>query len=457
MILPNRSQWILQLDANNLYGKAMKQPLPTGDFRLEPESVWNQYLKFDLQQQVVDVQPLQERGAFFVVDMMVPKEVHDRLNQYPFIMEKMKIQLVMLSPFQRDILNQEHRKMIDVPKLVGSFLPKHNYSIHYSLLQQALQQGYKVTAVHCVISFQQSMWMADYIDLNTQLRRQAKDDFQKGWFKLANNSVYGKSFEDVTNRMSLTLVRDSDQRRIDYYRNSIRMKEPHFFGDGLLGFEQRRLEYLNDRPMYVGIAVLGISKAVMARFFYDILLSVFPGNNTVVLSYTDTDSLHVKITHPDPIRELATNPISQNEVDFSSLPDHKEFLQLKNSELAKKNKGVVGLMKIEHVVLEEVAAASKSYGYRYLVAENAVHEGNHLKGIDKQNAQTVSFNRIRDAVVQLLPPQVFSFEHFQNRDHAIHSIRSTRTGLSPFDSKRWICDDGISTLAFGHYKIPTSD
>ena len=320
-------------------------------------------------------------------------------------MEKMKIQLVVLSPFQQQILNQEHRKMVDAPKLVGSFLPKHNYYIHYSLLQQALQQGYKVTAVHCVISFQKSTWMADYIDLNTQLRRQAKCDFQKGWFKLANNSVYEKSFEDVTNRMSLTLVRDSDQRRINYYRNPIRMKEPHFLGDGLIGFEQCR-------PMYVGISVLGISKAVMSRFFYDILLSVFPGNNTVVLSYTDADSLHVKITHPDPIRELATNPISQNEVDFSSLPDHKEFVQIKNSELAKKNKGVVGLMKIEHVVMEEVEAASKSYGYRYLVAENAAHEGNHLKGIDKQNAQTVSFDRIQDTVFQLLPPQVFSFEHF---------------------------------------------
>ena len=155
------------LDANNLYGWAMSQPLPTGGFK------W------------VDVNPNKiselatrtDKGYILKVDVSYSRELHNPHNDLPFMCERMEIK--------------------GVEKLVPNLRDKKNYVIHIQALNQVLQHGLRLDKVHRGIEFDQSPWLKTYIDFNTQLRTAAANDFEKDFFKLMNNSVFGKTMENI--------------------------------------------------------------------------------------------------------------------------------------------------------------------------------------------------------------------------------------------------------------------
>ena len=160
---PNEDTTYLQyLDTNNLYGWAMSQALPTGGFR------W------------VDVNPNEiseltartDKGYLLEVDVRYPTELHDSQNDLPPMCERMKIN--------------------GVEKLVPNLRDKKGYVIHIKALDQALTHGLVLDRIHRAIEFDQSAWMKPYIDFNSQLRTRATSDFEKDFFKLMNNSVFGK-------------------------------------------------------------------------------------------------------------------------------------------------------------------------------------------------------------------------------------------------------------------------
>ena len=156
------TRYLQYLDANNLYGWAMSQPLPTGGFKL------------------VDIKPGEIRklvkckykGYILEVDIRYPRELHDSHNDLPFMCECMKIN--------------------GVKKLIPNLFDKKRYVIHIRALDQALKHGLVLEKIHRAIEFKQSAWMKEYIDFNTKLRTAAKNDSEKGFYKLMNNSVFGK-------------------------------------------------------------------------------------------------------------------------------------------------------------------------------------------------------------------------------------------------------------------------
>ena len=97
-------------------------------------------------------------------------------------------------------------------KLVCNIQDKENYSVHILALKQALNHGLKLTKIHSVIEFRQKYWLKPYIDINTELQKDAKNDFEKDSFKLMNDSVFGKTMENVRNHGDIRLV-TTDQRR----------------------------------------------------------------------------------------------------------------------------------------------------------------------------------------------------------------------------------------------------
>ena len=175
------SSFIQYLDANNLYGWAMTQKHPTHGFKwinVDKPSVLKLLEKKDTNQSFI-----------FEVDLDYPSSLWKSHNDYPFAPEKVKID--------------------KTEELICSFLPKKHYVLHYKNLKQYLQEGMILKKVHRGINFVQSPWKEPYIRKNTDLKKKAKNAFEKDFFKLMNNSVFGKTIENIRKRQSVEIMDDS--------------------------------------------------------------------------------------------------------------------------------------------------------------------------------------------------------------------------------------------------------
>ena len=164
------STYIVYKDANNLYGHAMVQALPTGEFQ------WVEDVS-DLD--VTTVEPDAETGYILEVDLEYPPELHELHSDYPLAPEKMEISHDMLSPYQRQLKEDLGYKPAKVEKLLPNLWDKSKYVLHYQNLQFYLSQGMKLKKIHRVLQFKQSPWLKPYIEKNTALRALAKNDFEK--------------------------------------------------------------------------------------------------------------------------------------------------------------------------------------------------------------------------------------------------------------------------------------
>ena len=162
------SKYIQYLDANNLYGRAMSKSLPTHNFKWMEEDEKNNWKNY---------------SCILEVDLEYPKDLHDLHNDYPLAPEQI-------------VINK-------VKKLIPNLGDKKKYVIHYENLKQYLNLGLKLTHIHRGIKFEESPWLKSYIDINTDLRTKAKNDFEKDLFKLMNNSVFGKTMENIRNRVDI--------------------------------------------------------------------------------------------------------------------------------------------------------------------------------------------------------------------------------------------------------------
>ena len=183
----NESSYIEYLDANNLYGWVMFQTLHTNDFRwVEDLSQFNEDFikKYDENSYI---------GYFLEVDVEYPKELFNFHKDLPFLPERKKVE--------------------KVEKLICSIKDKKKYVIHIRALKQALNHGLKLKKVHRAIQFIQKDWLKSYIVMNTELRKKAQNEFEKNFFKLMNNSVFGKTIENVRNHRDIKLVTSEKRRK----------------------------------------------------------------------------------------------------------------------------------------------------------------------------------------------------------------------------------------------------
>ena len=131
-------------------------------------------------------------------------------NDYPLVPEKLAASTDMLLKYCKKIADKYEIKVGDVKKLIPNLGSKTNYVVHYRNLQLYLSLGMKLTKIHRVLKFKQSDWMKKYIDFNTEKRMNAANDFEKDFFKLMINSVYGKTMENLRNRINMRLVNNAE-------------------------------------------------------------------------------------------------------------------------------------------------------------------------------------------------------------------------------------------------------
>ena len=386
----------------------MSQPLPTGGFR------W------------VDIKPnkisklakRESKGYLLEVDVRYPKELHDSHNDLPFMCEKMKIN--------------------GVEKLIPNLYYKKRYIIHIRALEQALKHGLVLERIHKAIEFKQSAWMKEYIDFNTKLRTAATNDFEKDFYKLMNNSVFGKTMENIRKHRNIKSVTNREA----YLKLVMKpnFKSGVLFGENLMGCEMGKIKVVTDKPVYLGQVILDLRKIVMSEFHYDYMVPKY--GKKLDLCYMDKDSLIYNIEMEDFYKDIAEDVPARFDTSGYN-PDRPLPVGL--------NKQVIGLMKDElrgEIMTEFVTLRPKMYTYKMGSAESK-----KCKGIKKCVVRkTISFEDYKDCLFgggssyrsQLM---------FRSLRHEFRTLEVNKLAFSRDDDKR-ITVNGTNSLSRGRYMVP---
>ena len=435
-------KWLLLLDANNLYAHSLSQPLPTGGFR---------WLSFEDAQafDLMGVSADGEKGYVLEVDLGYPDSIHDLHNDYPLAAEKLVIKEEMVSGLSKDIAQKFGQRHVECEKLVPNLMNKTKYVVHYRNLQFYVKQGLCITKIHRILEFNQSEWLKPYIELNTELRKKAKNKFEKDFFKLLNNSIYGKSIENLHKRKEIKVVNGTVK---PYVLNRL-IARPEFkrfeiINEDLVMIELQKTNITWNKPSYIGMVVLDNSKLLMAQFHYDVIVKRYGDKQRLL--FTDTDSLCYEIKTHDVYQDMLQQI---DEYDTSEYPrDH--FLY------SETNKKVLGKMKDEfnsEPIAEFVGLRSKMYSLKMQNASSkSTAKGIKLSFTKKHLRHQMYLDCLND-----IERTSAKFSTIRSRNHVLKTESVCKIGLSPYDDKRYLLRSEQSkaphsTLAYGHYLVDTA-
>ena len=282
--------------------------------------------------------------------------------------------------------------------------------------------------------FQQSKWLEPYIRLNTEKRKQAKNSFEKDFYKLMNNSVFGKTMENVRNRKNIELVKDAKRfKKLVAKPTFHRFK---IFDEKLTAVHCLKSKLMLDKPRQVGLAILDLSKVLMFDFHYNYMLVKYPNAK---LLFSDTDSLCYHIETEDIYKDMQQDAIHFDTSDYPS--DH--FLH------SNVNKKVLGKMKDETAGIpidEFVGLRPKMYSMTYGEKEKKT-----AKGITRACQKKIRHEAYKRCLFDE-ENTVAVGNRICSHGHKICSEAFTKVALSSFDDKRYVLEDKCTTLAHGYYK-----
>ena len=215
---------------------------------------------------------------------------------------------------------------IQTSKLICNWSDTKNYLIQYRMLKFYIRHRMIVDKVHEIISFKQSRWLENYINFNTKKRNQAVNDFEKDFYKFLNNAFYGKTMENVRNRLKVKFVKKDDYREIIKQQSKLTFNGIHKSYENCDSYTFKQNEVLMDKPIYLGFSVLELSKLLMYETYYDKLQPYFRQKN-IQLHYMDTDSFVLSVNTKDVIKDLKN---IEDIFDFSNLDKNHELFSNKN-------------------------------------------------------------------------------------------------------------------------------
>lgn len=392
----------------------MLQSLPLKEFRWCNDDI----------EQIKNTSDDATTGYILEVDLEYPINLHNPHQDYPLCAE------TCTPP------GSKHKK------LLLTLYDKTNYVIHYTMLKFVLSQGLILKKVHRVLKFHQCQWLKPYIMLNTTQRTNAENDFEKNLYKLMSNAVYGKTMENLRNRVDVRLKTKWEGR----YGAAEFIAQPNFkrrkiFSENLVAIEMLKTEILMDKPLVIGMSVLDISKVVMCDFHYNYMKPKY-GEDVRIL-YTDTDSFIYTICCDDFYNDMKADIHKYDTSDYADKNAYK---------MPQVNKKVPGLMKDENngkcmtefvglrakmysIRVDNKDAIKKAKGVKKYVLNKKICFDDYLRCIRNNCTITETQNTIR------------------SKNHTVFTIEQSKIALSPLDDKRKILSNGIDTLPYGHFSL----
>ena len=198
---------ILHVDMNNLYGFAMLLHLPTGNFQIyENNSITESFIN-----KVLNTHDCSNTGYALIVDLIYPDNIKYKSKNFPYCPENKTINPDNNTEYMKEHEPKPHRP---TSKLICDQTNKEYYIVHYRNLKFYIRMGMIIKKVHRIVSFEQSKWLAKYLDYNTQKRVKADSDFMKDYHKNLICSFFGKTMEDVRNRIKNEFVKNTNEQKI---------------------------------------------------------------------------------------------------------------------------------------------------------------------------------------------------------------------------------------------------
>ena len=437
---------IIYLDVNGLYPHVMRSFKYPSDYFLwvNFDSVpKDQDLNVYLLQNVFPSLEETGEGMALTVDLHYTEELKHETDDYPFAPEHRVIYDEYFDDkgTLRGFLHawsevNDEEKMHPFKGLVGTLYDKEQYTCHWRLLKWYIEHGLIVTKLWWGVRFNESDYLAGYVSKNIELRNKRSDPLGKMVYKLMGNSIYGKTFESPFKRGKFMIERDEVKLRGIMEEGNISSITP--IDDLGWVIKMDGDEIVLNKPTFIGACVCEYAKLHMYILLYDKLKRIFP---KVELVYTDTDSFIVRVEHPLLLRE------GENVVQYIERIQNDPTGVLQGEKLIGSEGGLVKSETGYDTIEEVIALRSKVYCYR----TKGGHEDRRAKGTTHAaQEEQLNWEAYKNAL-ETMKSKTTTNMQFQRKGFRIKTVELERQSLSANDGKRYICDDGIHTHAWGYF------
>lgn len=441
------SSYLLPLDVNNLYGQALSMYLPVSDFRwVERDELcnWNEDTVLNL--------PDDGPHAYLIeADLHYPDSLHELTEELPLAPEKGSVVFDEFPEFMKQLWHQlnPEKNYATSQKLLLTCYDKKAYIAHSRILKFYLKMGIKISQFRRAIQFKQEPIFKEYIDRNSAKRSQVNSEFEKNYYKSKNNSLFGKTMENVRKRRDIRICNSEHQAEI--LASKPNLKEFTIIKENLSIFQLGKTSVRLDRPVYIGQCVLDLSKLIMYQLFYEQLKPRFesPSNKNarIHLLGGDTDSLFLCVKNIDVPRYMLPALVEQGLLDTSNYPPQHPLHSVK----LKARLGCVKDESAGSVYEEWILLKPKLYSFKS-AQQSTLADKKAAKGVQKAVVKSSITHDDYDAAFQSLNQLSVTVRRISSNHHRVFTLEQEKKALSVWEDKRAWISANVS-LPFGHVNL----
>ena len=436
-------KFLFFLDANNLYGKAMMEPLPVGGFRwMRADKLTSDF--------VMSLSEDGDYGCFVQYTLLYPPALHHSHDDYPLALVQRKIIYSNLSPVVREMCDCHNlKRTLNKEKLLTTFEIRKDYMLHYRNFQLYLKLGLQVLDLKAGLLFRQKRVMKQYVEFNPLCRVQARNDFDIDFYKLLSNSLFGKMIENPDKRTKVKLCRTREELERSVAKATF--KHLKIIDPKLVGVEMRYSSVKLNKPYYIGVAILELAKLHMYNFHYNEMKPLF--GKDLCLLYTDTDSLLYEIDNCADLYMKIFQADKQSKFDLSNFPPSHCLHDISRKRLPRAFKDECNAVHISQFV----GLCSKMYSLLFDNVSDITHaESKVAKGAKGCVIQTSLAFKDYMQCLCLDESMEHTFKTIRSVSHDVHTFEQSKVSLSPFNDKCYILDH-VHSIPYGHVMIPVDN